>query len=169
MRVRGPLLRVIQNFRLAVLTGLIRIGALEINEGATPGRGIPRVTDSGGILCGSRRDDTTLPQMIQAEISGQQVTLPELRCFHKLSPDPANRMGAVIAASNPFGKTWASCQHPCEIGSIFEMEIPVGESFENVRMRVLAPAERHELIAALKKSPRKLALAKGWWYEVLAD
>lgn len=60
MRVRGPLLRVIQNFRLAVLTGLIRIGALEINEGATPGRGIPRVTDSGGILCGSRRDDAEL-------------------------------------------------------------------------------------------------------------
>lgn len=79
-------------------------------------------------------------------------------------------MGAVIAASDTFGKTWASNPTPCEIYSIFEMEIPTGEdSFEKVRMRVLAPADRHQLIQALKKSPRKLALAKGYWYEVLAD
>ena len=112
----------------------------------------------------------TKPKMIQAEISGQLVTLPELRCFHKLSPDPGVRMGAVLAASDPFGKTWACHPTRCAIGSLFEMEIPTeGDSFYAIRMRILAPADRHELIAALKKSPRKLALAKGYWYEVIAD
>jgi len=109
--------------------------------------------------------------MIQIELRGETFSLPELRCYHKLSPNE-DRLGAVIAAEDPFGKTWACLSEEAAPGGFAEMEIPTGiedEPYQNIRMRIICPANRHELINALHKSPRKLALAKGFWYEVLAD
>jgi len=107
--------------------------------------------------------------MIQVQLGADLLTLPELRCYHRFTDD-AGQLGPVLAVDDPLGKTWVALDHEANRGELCEMEIPTHqEGDERVRMRVIQPANRSELIAALKKSPRKLALVKGYWYEVIAD
>jgi hypothetical protein len=61
--------------------------------------------------------------MIELELAGERVRLPELHCYHK-SPHTPHRMGAVLAADEHFGKTWCVSETACSPGDIFEMEIP---------------------------------------------
>lgn len=108
--------------------------------------------------------------MIQGELNGEPVTFPELRLFHRESE--RGRQAPAIAVEDPFGKTWASSQQEVTAGGLFEIDIPTGddkESYITIRMRAIRPADRSEMIAALKKCPHKVLLAKGFWYEVIAD
>jgi hypothetical protein len=117
--------------------------------------------------------------MIQAKIGAELVTLPEMRCYHRRWQ--LDSMGPAFIVQDSFGKVWAAIDHKAQPGEFHECEVPAmakapgedwaytGDEFQKVRMRVIRPANRHELTQALKKSPRKITLTKGHWYEVATD
>ena len=101
--------------------------------------------------------------MIELHFStGEPVLAPTLRLYHR---EP--NKGAVVLIDDQVGKTWACSVKKLPTGSVASISIP-GQD-EPVRMRILGPANRKELQAALQRVKAKATFARGHWYEVHAD
>jgi hypothetical protein len=94
------------------------------------------------------------------------VTAPEMHVYHR----DGDRQGPIVLVDDHIGKCWGCSEAPLQIGSIAErLRVVPGEEMP-ICMRIVAPAVRAELLAALRRvNAPVVRLARGYWYEVHPD